>query len=322
MALTKIDSIVELTKIQRPCMIQLVALVRDVLDLDDRARVTISDGRDVFFFTVWNRQVLTDFLESVVPGFIYQFDFFVDNKGKGAYIKQLSAWCPLEETEEMSRRFKTLNYNRLSDTNRNDFVTGIKIIEDPSLRRLVEVAYGTGTVPEGVHTAAYRSRLTAVWTSWGSIHRHDSYPGGYVNHVCDMLRIARKLQQMYEKPSNCGRLERKCEINWQYLFTLIYLHDIGKADTYESTASGMIRWKTYGKIKHNDLGMAKVMALYQEIEPSLQPDPEMFQKILYGIQKHGDISAFTSVDKNLTAEDKLLTLIDTTDAILVQCLSL
>lgn len=317
-----ISTIAELREIHRACTVEGVFMVRDIIKAPDKIRVVIHDGKEPYYFTIWNSTVADTFVTDVIPTYIYRFELYVDNKGKGTFVRQVLGWAMQKESDELSRRFKSFSINRISDTNRNLFLNCIKDIQNPSYRRLVELAYGVGVTPMGINSSVYRKRREDSLIAWGSINRHDSYPGGYVNHIMDMIRIACKLRGMYEDPSHISRMERSCNFDWDYLITLIYLHDIGKQDTYDMKQDGTIRWKRHSRLDHEELSAMKIYSLVQEMEPNLRVSEEDMHRILNSIRVHGEADAMRNSKYKLSPEDKMLMIIDAADSILVDQLVL
>ncbi len=299
------------------CVIQDMQIVpgkygKDIL------KVSVSDGETPFFFNIYDDH--TDiFQEEIALNNIVSIEGITKLTPAGTWLARVTDWSVVAETEELIKHYKPRTLCRITEKNKNDFISGINIIQVEPMRRLVEVAYGVGRVPAGVSESTYRERMTIAEKAWASLNRHDCYEGGYINHITDMLRLARKLQELYGQPELMGRVEKSCDINWDYLFTAIYLHDIGKADTYSVTSSGTVRYKSGNLMQHGDMGMAKVWALNEEIEHNLRLDSETLQHLMYIVKMHCEPVANR---KGSLIEDELLCYIDGIDAGIVNKLKL
>jgi 23S rRNA maturation-related 3'-5' exoribonuclease YhaM len=119
-----------------------------------------------------------------------------------------------------------------------------------------------------------------------------------------MLNVARQIHSAYETTRKNSR-----KINWDLVYTLIYLHDVGKPLTYSVRPDGEFKWNDNILLDHATLGVCYV---YNKcVEVGVNPSHPDVQILLKGIQQHMSQEYY-----NLIPEVQLLKSIDSIDAIL------
>lgn len=218
-----------------------------------------------------------------------------------------------------TQRFKAHSMKHLTDKNRIFVLDAIyKGIESNSYRRYVEVAYGLGDIPKGCNPESYKMRSKHLFEGFGSIAHHDSYPGGYANHLGGMIRIALHLMGIYVNHDG-WRIETKSNLDWDYILTAILLHDLGKQPTYERTGDRTVRYNPDGRLSHNLQGVGELFLIHQQVEPHLALSYADFQNLANIIMYHDDPD---QLYKHKKPEDQIISYIDGLDAKMVDSLSI
>ncbi len=103
----------------------------------------------------------------------------------------------------------------------------------------------------------------------GSTHNHQAWPGGYLDHVVEIMNIAVVLH------ARLGAI-RPLPFSESDLLLVVFLHDVEKPWKYELGADGTLvhRAELQGKVAHQQFRMAKLaeygIALTAEHENALQ----------------------------------------------------
>lgn len=180
------------------------------------------------------------------------------------------------ETEKLlyPERFSYANDNALFIYNNS--VTKINNIE---LRALVADCLGLITdtnPPSQMQESKYRLYLNSP----ASIRHHDCYSGGYIVHIAGLLLHIDNLESMYVT-SNSYRNMIRCNIDFDYLRALAYLHDCGKALTYKRINNSFC-WNDDVLLSHAQYGVYIVSnSVYIN-----RINFAMRQKLLKGISEH------------------------------------
>lgn len=278
-----------------------------------------------YSFKVWTmtyEQASTSFVRDRVYDFWFYTKKYANSANDLTYVGTLREYQLVEETDAIVRQFKPHSMQTLLNANKMYFENKLDQIKSRSLRRMVQLAYGMGKVPEGFSERSYRERFSSTICAYASTKFHDCYEGGYVNHIVGMLRIADALRLQYNPPGDhaVGRVETGSSIDWDLVFAGIYLHDIGKLTTYESVGE-RIRFRTDQIIDHAAAGVGVIYRLYSEIEPEFKPTYAEFQTLASICLKHGKLDRILS-DSKQTDSERVITLIDAIDAMMVSNLTL
>ena len=299
--------------------IYLIAKVTDIVDMstytDDvtySTSVQISDGSKTMQFRVW--KPIEEVETHLQINKVYKLYMLVQMyKGKPS-LKYISEQ-PMTD-EAVLRRFDLSTFRGLSPENYQFFVESVRKIKDFRLRRLVEVCYGLGKCPAHINPTVYKKRLDKQVSGFGSIRRHDDYAGGIINHVAGMLRVVVHLEETYGNLERgpIARCERQCEVKWDLVRVLVFLHDLGKQDTYIRTPSSRVVYREGTRLEHQHASMVLVSKYLRDLEPEYLLSYKEEQEILGGIAGHHE----QGYDK--TTEEKLLSAVDNIDAACVDCL--
>lgn len=145
--------------------------------------------------------------------------------------------------------------------------------------------------------------------AYASINYHDSYPGGFVNHIGGMLTIASKIKENYLP----GRCEQVWNVDWQYIMAGILLHDIGKLQTYTPVTEATVRFKDTCLLDHNVIGVGMMYSIHDSLDMASRMPEGVFQQLAYTICYHDNIDKLYT-HKRL--EDKIISYIDGLEATL------
>lgn len=89
----------------------------------------------------------------------------------------------------------------------------------------------------------------------GSVHNHQAWPGGYFDHVQEIMNIAVKLYIMFKSL-------RPLPFSLSSLLLVVFLHDIEKPWKYEIGEDGRLQHRAEfsGKSDDHDFRMEKILA--------------------------------------------------------------
>lgn len=299
----------------------LIAMVKDITDVtvtqpdvSYRTSVRITDGSKIMTFMVWKSiEVVRTFMEENSVYRFYGTHQFYQGKPSFKFIS-----CDAVTDERVLRKYDLQQFKGLTQDNYEYFVSSVRKIKDFRLRRLVEVCYGLGRCPAHIEPSTYSRRQDKQLGGSGSINHHDNYPGGIINHIVGMLRQVDLLEGIYgnaETPP-IGRKETACTLNWDRVRAMVYLHDLGKQDTYIKTLGGRVIFNKATCLNHEDISMVLVAKYIRDLEPEFMLTFAEEQLLLAGIKNHGS----TSYDKS--PEEKILSQVDMADSVLVDSLSM
>lgn len=302
-------------------VIAIKAVVSKIKQMDTTGKsynqtlVTIEDRTGKTVLNMWKtrEQVEQDILE----GFMYTFHGSV---GQFRNINQLNCTSTtiIEDTEENRKKYDPNASKGITEDQEKVFFIMInKMIEDDRYRRLCEVAFGLGKVPEGLDEQEYRERLVRFKKAWCSLNHHDNYSGGLFNHSVGLARIVVSLKRQYNKPM--GRHETICDVNWDHLITLSLLHDYEKQKEYVFDIEGNCMYDPEVKINHLIEGVSRINLLDMEVEPELKLTKKEIEDLKYGILcHHGPYGEY----ELKSIEDRIFHSIDMIDSACVEALRL
>lgn len=306
-------------------IIRLRGIVKNVTEEPGKngpfVKLWLHDGKGPFFVNLFNLPFIVA-RNTYVAGQVYDFVLQLRAYGpdKRIVVKQLLSADPVVETLAVSKKYKPWEFKRLTEEGYHAFLSFYKEnISNPKYRRYIEVAYGLGEKPDGVSQEAYDKRRRVIQDGFASINRHDNYPGGYANHVMGMLRIAKILKELYGSGQVVGRVETICEVDWDYVFTAIYLHDVGKQITYAPLAPGVVKFREGTQVTHNVAGAMIMSNIHDQVETNLRLDYIDYQNFLYTIQFHDTAE---KLYEHKRVEDKIVSHCDGLDTALVGVLEL
>ena len=171
-------------------------------------------------------------------------------------------------TYELEKKFFPERFYKITAELQYVYLNSYSLIDNELYRKVLTECLGLGTV---------KALDNEVFKNPASLKYHDNYKGGLVNHIASMLNTCRIIQSEYAiKRKNFVK-----EIDWSLLYTLIYLHDIGKPDTYCLTNDGGFKWNDSVALNHAVLGVCKVYEACVRI--GIDPKCKDIQVLLKGI---------------------------------------
>lgn len=114
-------------------------------------------------------------------------------------------------------------------------------------------------------------------TAYGSTHNHQAWPGGYIDHITEIMNVAAVL---YERLNAL----RPLPFSLSDLLLVVFLHDVEKPWKYERDADGQLRHREAlkGKESHQQFRMAKLA------EYGIHLTPEQENGLKYAEGELGD----------------------------------
>lgn len=301
--------------------VYVIAKVKDISDrtvyhpeTQYKINVFITDGVQTKSFYLW--KPIEEVMGYLALDGVYKF-YFTLSMYKGSPSLKYNSSTRIED-EDILKRFNLQKFRTLLQDNYTYFMESVRKIRDFRLRRLVEVCYGLGERPPRVDQAVYSRRLDKQANGSGSISRHDNYPGGIINHMCGMLRQVDALESIYGNSTTppIARIENGNGINWDLVRVLVFLHDLGKQETYSLTAGGRVIRRDGTRLEHEATSVMLVSKYLRDMEPEYLLTYAEEQEILGGILNHGELSFKKS------PEEQILSAVDMCDSILVDALTL
>lgn len=155
---------------------------------------------------------------------------------------------------------------------------------NPSCRRYFEVALGLGYKPVTMYSRDWLTRYAAVMSAPASCQSHGSVSSGLIEHIGNMLEIARYLRSMFND----------IKFDWQFLYLAILFHDLGKWDMYTQIEDSVTGSKVFGirdRVQdHSVAGIAYLGKVHEQVEPDLRLGHTQFNKLCYLIANLHDLS--------------------------------
>lgn len=261
-----------------------------VLEIEKTSKynmIIFNDGTEIQRFAVYD----TDF--EVPTNKLYKFTGSAHGYDKMWF--KLSTTDEVIPTLELERIFFPENFMKTTPNLQYIFLNMVSEIDNVDYRKIIMDCF------------SFKSNFNSkdeIYRAPASLNYHDNYKGGLINHIASMLNIARVIRSEYNITRQVYR-----EIDWDLLYALIYLHDIGKPQTYIEDKFGKFKWNNNVEIDHATLGVCMVYNKCQELNIDVRRND--IQKLLKGIQQH-----MVKDSVNQIAEIQLLKLIDGIDAIL------
>jgi hypothetical protein len=315
----KLSCFSEINSLPHGDNVEFIATLLNIKDLSNdyvtKIQMAVFDGKETSYFQIFSSYSEIQSLFSMNT--IYRFIGTVGESHGHKYFKFENAEFADLINDEDLKKYKPYEYKWLKESTYHYFVKSINLITNESYKRYVELIYGLGDPPETVSESTYRKRVNIYKKSPASLNRHDNYAGGYINHVSGIIRLIEAVQKIYGQfgliPS-LGRVELGSSIDWAYVYTLAYLHDIGKPCTYKNGLfPGRLEFREDTKLDHNAMGIVILTKMDREVESALRLSYGDFQKLAYGILCHGHRQS-TVLYPIRSAEDQLFTTLDSIDA--------
>ena len=305
-----LNSLAELSDVKAGEQISVSALITDMKVLTtangkDYVRLYLRDDKSATSVPLWN-----DTLESASNAYTVDEVYCItastqDYQNKTVIQKLLSATKITDEI--VIKRLKKHMFKYADKTCFATVLAAVKAQQSTPFGPYLAAVYCNGTEED--------PKFKELCKAYASINHHDNYPGGFINHVGGMLRIAAFLKTQYL----VGRCEEQWDVDWNYIFTAILLHDIGKLRTYTSITDYTIRFRDDCQLDHNTMGVG----IWYEINESLPEDKrlpfDIHQRIAYTICFHDNPDKLYT-HKHL--EDKIISYIDGLEATLAVSCSL
>jgi len=237
--------------------------------------VNFFDGYEKRAFKLFNPN--SDIEDHLLTNKVYLFEG--ETRGdKGKYFK-LNTYKEVPVVKKLDDLLFPERLNKPSDKAVMIYNTFITEIANKDLRKFV--AYCLGLKGANLEETQ-RKKIYAVFAeSPCSLANHDCYKGGLMVHIAGMLSAAKSLKESYESGI---RVEDLSIVDWDLLYAIIYLHDVGKPLTYyKSEGSIGFEWKSTCLENHSLLGSHYI---YHCWSTNKLISFALLQKILYCIDEH------------------------------------
>lgn len=223
----------------------------------------------------------------------------------GIVIDKITSATEVTDPDIVAEYTKFL-FRTATESNKDLVDKNIKVLTDTKYGPYVAAFYGTGRGSE---------QFSRIEQAFASINHHDNYPGGLLNHVGGMLRIATDIKHTYLQ----GRCEKKWAVDWEYIAAAILLHDIGKLETYDRVTKYVVEFKKDYMLDHNTGGVGMLYAVHYGLPAEHRLSDKELQELAYTIRYHDDIDKLYAHKR---MEDKLVSCIDGLEANLAVSLEL
>ncbi len=268
------------------------------------SRVYIRDDKDATSVPLWDVS-LDSAREMYTVDEIYSFGAITDTyKGKTT-IKRFISATPVTDIN-IIRRMKQHMFKSAVGTNIDLIYVTIDKLKPTKYYKYLVAIYGE---------TAESEQARNVIEAFASINHHDNYPGGFINHIGGMLRIAGHIRNTYLS----GRCESKWDVDWPYVMTGILLHDIGKLETYSQVTKYTIRFKDTCMLDHNVIGVGMLYRINAELPEKDRLDEMKFQQLAYTLRYHDTLE---KLYEHKRFEDKIISYIDGLESTLANACSL
>lgn len=236
------------------------------------------------------------------------YHFYGKSRGKDRRYFVLKGFDIVEITIETERKYYPERFQKPTEPMVLTYNTSISEIKDNNLRKFVGFCLGfKGSYTNDKKRNVIYNRFV---NSPASLNHHDCYRGGYVAHVAGMLANLKSVRDLY---SSSFRSEDSNSIDWDLLYALVYLHDIGKPLTYTTDSLNRFVWNDRCLQDHAILGSQYVYSCW--VQNSLI-DFKTVQKLCYCISEHMNSKYETKVP-----ELSVLRALDNLDSSIVSILS-
>lgn len=306
----ELKTLAELSECSPGDQVSFIALLVDIKSQNTKdgreyVRLYFRDDKAAISVPLWNNT-----LEGAKDAYLIDTIYCivgVTKEYQGNILLDRILSATIVSDEHITKRLKQHLYKRASEENIDFILKAINGLKETPYGPYVTAIYGDGTKED--------ERFTALLKAYASINYHDNYPGGFINHIGDMLHIAGTLKTKF--------LTYRCEdvwnVDWQYITAAIMLHDIGKLQTYTAVTDYTIRFKDDCVLDHNTIGVGMLYQINSHLPEEQRCDYKTFQHLAYTICYHDDKDKLLS-HKRL--EDKIIAYIDGLDATLAVACSM
>ena len=300
----EIQTLAELNECSPGEQVSFVALLTDIKsqatkDNREYARLYFRDDKAAISIPLWNSTAEAAQEAYAIDGIYCVIGTTREYQGN-ITIDRILSTKPVDD-EKIKKRLMQHMYKHATDENIDLILKAIAALRDTPYGPYIRAVYGEGTIED--------EKFQSLLKAYASINYHDNYPGGFINHIGDMLHIAGSLKTKF--------LTYRCEdvwsIDWQFITAAIMLHDIGKLQTYSSVTEYTIRFRDDCTLDHNRIGVGMLYAIDESLPTEQRCDYKIFQQLAYTICFHDDKDKLL-LHKRL--EDKVISYIDGIDATL------
>lgn len=278
--------------------------IRYIDDLDSsKSIITFFDGYSENRFIIYNdnnkvRELL--FINTV-------YHFYGKARGTKRRYFMLTGYELVPITVSIENKYYPERFKKPSEQMFLIYNTSVASIADNDLREFVCFCLGLkGTkVSEKKRLLIYNKFAEAP----ASINHHDCYSGGYIAHISGMLANLENVKRLY---TGNFRFENGSSVDWDLLYALVYLHDVGKPLTYRKNEFNHFMWNDNCLEDHATLGGQYVYSCWAQ---SKLISFSQVQKLCYCITEHMSTKYDTKVP-----ELGILKALDNLDASVVSIL--
>lgn len=301
----ELASLAELANVPYGEQVAFIALVVDVKQQvtstnKTYSRVYLRDDKEAVSVPLWDTS-LEVAKEQYKIDEIYAFGATTDTYNQKTVIKKFISHSKIEDPV-VTRRLKQHMFKKATENNINLIYTTLDRLKPTKYYKYLTAIYG-----ESIEDI----KQSPILDAFASINHHDNYPGGYINHVGDMLRIAGLVRNNYL----LGRCEKVWRLDWPYIMSAIMLHDIGKLETYTNVTKYTVRFRDDCLLDHNRIGVGMLYRIHSCIEEPERLSEQEFQRLAYTISYHDD---GTKLYEHKRLEDKIISYIDGLEATLAE----
>lgn len=275
MRLEKFKDISNIEEYQPIEFIAKLIYIGQIGEYKEKSVLYVFDGYERTRFIVYKD--IKDIEKYLTTNSVYIFK----GEARGQYRRYflLQGFEEISITADIESKYYPERFRKPTPIMIMTYNTSLSKIADTGLRNLVAYCLGIPCDKYGP-SDKQKYRYNQFAEAPASLKYHDSYPGGYIAHVADMLYIADRIQDSY---SGGLRPENIDNIDWDLIRTIIYLHDIGKPLTYKKTLDGNYKWNESCLENHELLGSQYVYSCWAETHLT---DEQTIQKICYCIAEH------------------------------------
>lgn len=301
----ELNSLADLANVPSGEQVTFTALVVDIKQQvtstnKNYTRIYLRDDKEAISVPLWDTSLETAKAQFNIDD-IYAFAAITDTYNQKTVIKKFISYNKVDDSAIM-RRMKQHMFKQATDNNIKLIFATLDRLKSTKYYKYLTAIYG-----ENKEDMIQSSLIDA----FASINHHDNYPGGYINHVGDMLRIAGLIRNNYL----LGRCEKVWRLDWPYIMSAIMLHDIGKLETYTNVTKYTIRFKDDCLLDHNRIGVGMLYRIHNGIEEQDRLNEQEFQRLAYTISYHDDS---TKLYEHKRLEDKIISYIDGLEATLAE----
>lgn len=236
------------------------------------------------------------------------YHFYGKSQGKNRRYFVLKGFEPVDITLAVERMYYPERFQKPTEQMLLVYNTSVTEIQDSNLRNFVSYCLGF----KGSYTSDKKRLIVynRFAESPASLNHHDCYKGGFVAHISGMLSNLKNMKTLY---SSSFRNEDASSVDWDLLYALVYLHDVGKPLTYTKDSLGRFIWNERCLQDHAVLGSQYIYSCWVQ---NRLVDFNTVQKLCYCVSEHMNQKYETKVP-----ELSILKALDNLDSSVVSILS-